>query len=130
MLRVQAPFPNLTYNFVAPAQRADGRLAVLKLGLPNKETNTEIEALRLYDGQGMARLLESDAGQGALLLERLMPGTPLKNVTDDDQATELAGRVMRQFRQPLPPEHRFPTVEQWASVLSKLCAQFDGGTGP
>ena len=29
----------------------------LKLGVPNKETNTEIEALRLYDGQGMARLL-------------------------------------------------------------------------
>jgi streptomycin 6-kinase len=129
-LRVEAPFANLTYNYVAPAWRADGSAAVLKLGVPNKETNTEIEALRLYDGQGMARLLEADAGQGALLLERLLPGTPLVSVGDDDTATQLAGQVMRQLRRLLPPEHAFPTVEKWASGLARLRAQFDGGTGP
>ena len=129
-LRVEAPFTNLTYNYVAPARRADGSAAVLKLGVPNKEANTEIEALRLYDGQGMARLLEADAGQGALLLERLAPGTPLVSIDDDDRATELAGQVMRQLRQPLPPAHRFPTVEKWAAGLGRLRHQFGGGTGP
>jgi streptomycin 6-kinase len=129
-LRVEAPFPNLTYNFVAPAWRADGSAAVLKLGVPNKEINTEIEALRLYAGQGMARLLEADAGQGALLLERLRPGTSLVSVADDDAATLLAGQVMRQLRQPLPASHPFPTVAQWASGLVRLRKRFEGGVGP
>jgi len=129
-LVVAAPFSNLTYNFVAPVRRADGSGAVLKLGVPNKEINTEIEALRLYAGQGMARLLASDPEQGALLLERLQPGTSLLNVADDAAATVAAGQVMRQLRQPLPPEHPFPTVEKWAAGLARLREQFGGGTGP
>ena len=129
-LRVATPFANLTFNYVAPARRADGSAVVLKLGVPNKEGRTEIEALRLYSGQGMARLLEADAGQGALLLEQLLPGTPLTSVADDDTATALAGHVMRQLRLLLPTEHPFPTVEKWAAGLGRLREHFGGGTGP
>jgi len=129
-LRVDAPFANLTFNYVAPERRADGSAAVLKLGVPNKEGRTEVEALRLYAGRGMARLLEADIEQGVLLLERLLPGTPLTSVADDDTATELAGHVMRQLRLPLPMEHPFPTVAKWAAGLGRLREQFGGGTGP
>jgi streptomycin 6-kinase len=47
--------------------------AVLKLVVPRAEAAAlnEITALRLTDGQGCARLLRSDVGRGALLLERL-----------------------------------------------------------
>ena len=65
------PFANLSYNYVAPAFRADGTAAVLKLGVPQEGFLTEMEALRLYDGQGMVRLLEADNGLGAMLLEHL-----------------------------------------------------------
>jgi streptomycin 6-kinase len=129
-LQVQPPFANLSYNYVAPARRTDASQAVLKLGVPNAELLTEIEALRLYDGQGIARLLEADPAQGALLVERLLPGTPLTAVGDDDEATAIAAHVMRQLWRPLPPQHAFPSVAGWAGGLERMRARYDGSTGP
>ena len=54
-LTVLPPFEPLSYNYVAPAVRADGADVVLKVGVPNSELLTEIEALRLYDGRGIVR---------------------------------------------------------------------------
>lgn len=61
----------LSYNYVCTALQADGTPAVLKIGVPNHELTSEIEALRFYAGKGACRLLEADADQGLLLLERL-----------------------------------------------------------
>ncbi len=124
------PFPNLSYNYAAPAIRADGSEAVLKLGVPHPELMSEIEALRLYDGHGIARLLEHDAAQGALLLERLQPGTTLVNMDDDEQATVIAAGVMRQLWRPVPHDHPFPTLDRWTRALRDIRDMFDGGTGP
>src|SRR5687767_355178 len=66
-LRVEPPFVPLSYNYVAPARRTDGTDVVLKLGFPNPELITEIEALRLYNGRGIVQLLEADPDQGVLL---------------------------------------------------------------
>jgi streptomycin 6-kinase len=128
-LRVLPPFPDLSYNYVAPAVRADGSEAVLKLGVPNPELTTEIEALRLYDGRGIARLYAAEPERGALLIERLRPGTMLSALEDDEQATGIAAEVMRELWRPLPPDHPFPTVADWAAGLGRLRARFDGGTG-
>ena len=81
----------LSYNFVLPATRADGSPAVLKLGVPHTELFTEIEALKIYDGRGICRLLDADLPNGVFLLERLFPGTMLSTVYeagDDDRATK------------------------------------------
>jgi len=129
-LRVLPPFPGLSYNFVAPALRADGTQVILKLGVPNPELLTEIDALRLFDGRGAAHLLESDAERGVLLLERLSPGTMLSSLDDDDQATSIAAAVMQQLWRPLPAEHAFPSTAKWADGLKRLRANFDGGCGP
>jgi streptomycin 6-kinase len=130
-LRMRPPFPNLSYNYAAPAERLDGRPVVLKLGVPsNGELQSEIAALRLYDGRGSVRLLEADPGAGALLLERLQPGTMLSTVTDDEAATRIAATVMRKLWQPAPAEHNFPSVAKWASGLQRLRTMFGGGTGP
>jgi streptomycin 6-kinase len=126
---VGPPFP-LSYNYVAPAVRADGSAAVLKVGYPCRELVTEIAALRLFDGRGIARLLEVDPDQGALLLERLQPGTPLDAADDDEAATAIAADVMRRLWRPAPAEHAFPTTADWARGFQRLRAQFDGGTGP
>src|SRR5262249_39708751 len=63
-LTVLPPYP-LSYNYVAPAIQADGRPVVLKVGYPGRELMTEIAALRLYDGRGIAQLLDADPAQGA-----------------------------------------------------------------
>ncbi|MEO9256315.1 MAG: aminoglycoside resistance protein, partial [Tepidiformaceae bacterium] len=46
-IAVDAPFA-LTYNYVAPARRADGTLAVLKVGYPCGELLSEIAALKCF----------------------------------------------------------------------------------
>lgn len=130
-LRVSGPFPNLTYNYAAPAIRNNGVPAVLKLGVPGgQELSNEMEALRLYDGRGIARLLEAAPDVGAMLLERLQPGRMLSTVADDEEATRIAARVMRQLWLPAPAEHAFATVAGWAGGLGRLRAMFGGDTGP
>lgn len=127
-LTVMPPFA-LSYNYVAPALRNDGRGIVLKVGFPGAELMAEIEALRLFDGRGIALLLDADRERGVLLLERLSPGTPLSRLTDDAQATSIAAGVMRRLWRPAPPEHPFPTVAKWALGLGRLREHFGGTTG-
>lgn len=131
-LAVGSPFANLSYNYVAPATRADGAPAVLKLGVPRDELSTEIDALRHYAGLGAVRLLAADEAEGALLLERLIPGDPLAPLaaTDDEAATAIAADVMAALWRPASPGHRYPHVAGWFAGLAELRAYFAGGTGP
>ena len=130
-LRVGGPFPNLSYNWVAPAFREDGAPAVLKLSLPgDKEFETEAAALAAFGGRGICRLLELDLGGGAMLLERLQPGRPLTAVGDNEEATAVAAGVMKTLWRPAPPDHGFPTVSDWSRGFERLRRRFDGGSGP
>ncbi|MDE3087859.1 MAG: phosphotransferase [Chloroflexota bacterium] len=129
-LTVMPPFEHLTYNFVAPAVRADGADVVLKIDVPNPELLTEIAALRIFDGHGIVQLLDADPALGALLLERLKPGATLLAIADDSQATHIAAQVMRQLWRPAPARHTFPTIAKWAKGFERLRKQFDGGAGP
>ncbi len=130
-LEVGDPFANLSYNFAAPANRADGTPAVLKLSFPgDKEFETEAEALRRFDGRGAVRLLELDAEKGAMLLERMEPGESLETIEDDEAATIIAADVMRKLWRPAPPSHPFPTIAEWAEGFERLRKSFGGGTGP
>lgn len=129
-LTVLSPFEPLSYNYVAPAVRADGTNVVLKAGFPNPELCTEIDALWCYDGHGIVQLLEVSREQGVLLLERLKPGTPLSKECDDQRATAIVIEVMQQLWRPAPHKHAFPSVAQWAQGLRRLRDRFAGGTGP
>ncbi len=129
-LAIAPPFPNLSYNYAAPATRADGTAVVLKLCFPDQAFVREAEALRLFDGRGAVRLLEADAAQGAMLLERLAPGTPLRAMQDDTQATSIAATVMRELWRPVPPNHPFPTIADWAKGIDRYQARFRDAPGP
>ena len=129
-LEVDPPFPELSYNWAAPALRADGTAAVLKLSFPNVEFRAEAGALRLFDGCGAARLLEVDLDRGVLLLERLEPGLPLATVEDDEESTSIAAGLLEQMWRPVPPDHPFPLVSDWTRGLVRLRRNFGGGTGP
>ena len=132
-LTLAPPFPNLTFNYVAPAVREDGTETVLKVGVPNKELRSEAATLRVFDGRGSVRLLDADPVAGLLLLERLRPGTVLTTLADeahDDAATAIAASVMRGLWRPAPPGHDFPTVGDWGEGFARLRVRFDGGTGP
>lgn len=123
-------FEPLSYNFVAPGVREDGRTVVVKAGVPGKERRQEEAALRFFGGHGMVELLDADTDLGVMLLERLLPGTPLVELPDDDEATVIAAQVMRALWRPLPADHSFPTVAYWGKGFQRLRATFDGTTGP
>ncbi|MBL7163041.1 MAG: phosphotransferase [Anaerolineales bacterium] len=123
-------FEPLSYNFVAPAVRQDGGEVVLKLGVPNPELTSEIEALDIYSGRAAARLIEADAVGGALLIEHLKPGTPLVEFGDDEKATEIAAQIMQRLWRPVPTEHNLRAVEKWALGMRRLREHYNGGTGP
>jgi streptomycin 6-kinase len=119
----------LSYNYVCAATQKDGSAAVLKIGVPNPELTSEINSLRLYNGQGACRILEADARKGMLLLERLQPGTILASLEDDDQATEIAADVMKKIHRPAPQQNGFLSLRSWFDGLKNLRLRFGGGTG-
>lgn len=130
-MSVSPPFPNLSYNWVAPALRESGTPAVLKLSFPGeKEFGAEAAALEVFAGGGICRLLELDLDKGAMLLERLEPGTPLTTLRSDEEATATAAGVMKKLWRPAPAGHAFPTVSDWARGFGRLRRRFGGGAGP
>lgn len=82
---------------VLPVRQADGRPAVLKLTWVDGETMHEPLALRLYDGNGVVRLLDHDEELGALLLERLDHTRSLLDVPIE-QAVSVIGGLLRRHR--------------------------------
>ena len=120
----------LSYNYVCAAKSADEADVVLKIGVPNPELTSEIETLRLYDGHGAARLIDSDAEKGLLLEERLRPGTMLLTVRDDARATEIAAGLMCSLWRPPPAGNQFIRLEGWFDAFRELRQRFDGGAGP
>jgi len=128
-LRLQPPFP-LSYGYVAPATRQDGAEVVLKARWPNDEAQCEIAALRAFAGDAAVRLLDADPGGAVMLLERIAPGTLLKELPDDREATAIAARIMTALRRPPPRGHAFPTVRDWwRKAAADIRARF-GGAGP
>jgi len=104
-LRIESHFPELSYNYVAPAVRiGSGERCVLKVSRYFSDMGNELAALRLWNGRGAARLIEADAAVGAMLLERLDPGNMLVDIaeTDDDVATRIAADVLRQLWSSVP----------------------------
>jgi streptomycin 6-kinase len=137
-LDLRPPFANLTFNYAAPATLADGTPVVVKAGFvpPDKELVSEVAALTHWNGRGAVRLLESDLDQGLLLLERLVPGRPLGEVEDDQEALSIAATVLEQLWRSGPPppptalSSPFPLTSDWSKGFARLRSHFTGGTGP
>jgi streptomycin 6-kinase len=137
------PVSNLSYNFVAFAIRGDVQV-VLKIGLPNRETKSEMASLRLFDGEGACRLIDYDEEKYWMLLERLHPGVMLSTLEDDEKATHIATEVMQKIWRSMESGSLLPNVQQqavrlqnsfikladWFDGLKSLRLMFNGGTGP
>jgi streptomycin 6-kinase len=72
------PYDGGMSGWVAPVRQA-GDDAVLKVTWPHAEAATEAAALRWWDGAGAVRLLAEDSEAWVMLLERCVPGTPLRD---------------------------------------------------
>ena len=128
-ITIGPPFA-LSFNYVAPVVHADGRQLVVKVCSLTDEFPQQPEALRLVDGHGMVRLVDCDTTEEIILLERLMPGTMLSEVEDDELSTSCAISVMQKIWCPVPKNHPFKTVQDWGKGFDRLRQRYGGGTGP
>jgi streptomycin 6-kinase len=129
-LTLEPHFPELNYNYLAPALRDDGRPVVLKLGVPNPELTSEIAALQHFAGQAVVIPLEADPEIGAILLDRIEPGDPLINLQDDERATAIAAHLMTRLHRQPDENITFLKIADWGKGLMRLRNIFNGGTGP
>lgn len=123
------PSSTLSYNFVAFAKRGDEQV-VLKIGVPSGDMESEIAALRLFNGEGACRLIDYDEEKSWMVLERLQPGVMLSTLEDDEEATHIAADVMQKIWRPAPKDDVFIRLSDWFDGLNRLHAMFKGGTGP
>jgi streptomycin 6-kinase len=129
-LTLEAHFPNIVINYVAPATRPDGTRCVFKISRHVDETRNEIAALRLWDGRGASRLIAADEALGALLIERLEPGTMLAELVergDDDAATLVAADVLGQLWRPLSDDSGLRSLESWCGAYDRNRAALSRG---
>ncbi|CAN5852049.1 aminoglycoside phosphotransferase family protein [soil metagenome] len=116
-IRVTGLVEELSYNVVAFAEGEEGAPYVLKLSPPSEDFSREILALRLYDGDGICRLVEANEEVGAMLLERLQPGVSLWNTDDDEGATRTAAELMQRLWRPVTEPNSFRSLRSWAREL-------------
>ncbi|MCA1840901.1 MAG: aminoglycoside phosphotransferase family protein [Actinobacteria bacterium] len=95
-IEVSEPFdsPDVSCAWVAEARRTDGSTVVLKIGMPHMEAMDEIAGLRFWDGAPTVRLLDADDEANAMLLERCIPGSSLRQESADFQ-DEIVARLLR-----------------------------------
>lgn len=86
------PVEEPSYGWVAFCDSPWGP-AVLKLSFPNPEAVTEVLALRRFPATVATAVIADDREAGAVLLERLMPGTRLRLTRDFDERVEVASQV-------------------------------------
>jgi streptomycin 6-kinase len=114
-LTLGPPTDEIKGNYIAYVRTSDNRDLVLKVGVPHRDFTTEMEALAIYAGRGINRLVNADCDLNAMLLERVKPGTMLAQAEmDPSEQAEIAGRIIRQLRETPPPAtHGLPHFNDW-----------------
>ena len=65
-------------------------------------------ALELYRGQAVCRLLRVDQIRGAVLLERIVPDTPLRKAVSDVEQLRIGSQLVRNLPFPVDPSTPLP----------------------
>lgn len=101
----------------------DGEATVLKVVRSPGEEWDAGGVAAAFRGRGVVRVLEH--GPGAMLLERLEPGTPLTQLVArgrDDEALEVLAGVIREMAGVSPSVEGFRTAEAWGEAFDRHLA--------
>ena len=125
-------FSDAQFNIVLNAKKQDGEQVVFKCCVPNKEFKTEVKSLEHFNGIGAVKLLKSDIENGAMLIEKINPGTLLeKCALSVEEETLLAVSVYKKLHKPIEKMEVFPTLTDWFEGFDqRLTKKFGGTPGP
>ncbi|MGW0061716.1 aminoglycoside phosphotransferase family protein [Streptosporangium sandarakinum] len=94
-------------SLVLPVLQSDGTPAVLKLQQLREETAGTATGLRVWNGNGIVRLLDHDENSATELLERLDAARPLSSISDDTTALQILAELMARLTSvPAPQDLR------------------------
>lgn len=129
-MKMLPPF-DLSFNFVAPAIREDGTEVVIKLVVPGDEFVSEVDALTLFNGNGIVKIIEVDTAKGILILERLLPGKTLASLENEEEAASIASQIMKKLWIPVPSNSSsIPTTMHMEEKLIHIFKKNREGLGP
>ncbi|WP_438445393.1 aminoglycoside phosphotransferase family protein [Gorillibacterium sp. sgz5001074] len=129
-IKVEAPFDNLSYNYIAHGVNREGKAIVLKLSFMKDDLAKEMRTLTAFEGKGAVQVIEWNDELGAAVLERAIPGTPLSATVDDRVATEIFCEVFRRLRSPfVGDDGDFHTMRKWFGGIARYRNRF-GSNGP
>ena len=107
-------------SLVLPVRDVEGVPTMLKIGLPDDESEHEALALQHWRGDGTVRLVRADPRRRAMLLERLHP-QDLSDLWDVEACEVVAGFYPRLHRSALPQLRPLTAyVDRWLDGLDEL----------
>jgi len=121
----------LSYNFVAPGIMKNGEKVVVKLVVPSDQGYlNELSALKTFNGNGIARLIDEEVSRGVMILECLLPGKQLASIIDDQKATVIMSKVMKELWVEAPTESTMPTLLEREQEVKDILMKNPKGLGP
>ena len=112
-------------SFIAFGTRGERAVVLKVVGASGDEWRVG-ETLEALGGRGTVRVLAHVPG--AVLLERLSPGTSLVSLVlenRDDEATEIIAGVIQHMSRPREPASSPPTVQDWGGAFARYVAGGD-----
>ncbi len=108
-----------------------GRQVVLKVPDPEVDELDGLRVLLHFAGQGAVRVL--DHHKDAILVERVLPGRPLADLSAagrDEEATEVLCDTLAALHRQAPPGRDFSSVEGWGGGFERYRRSQDDGLAP
>lgn len=110
------PYYSVNCIFTGTSPRYGG--IVLKIGKPNRESYTERATLLEYQGRRFIRLLEDDIDNGVMLIERVLPGTRLRDEAFLDKRLDIFCGLYRELHIQAADPAQYPTYQDWVRRIT------------
>jgi streptomycin 6-kinase len=113
-------------NCVFTCESSSFGKAILKLGPPSRERTTEAMALEEYNGRRFCRLFDADAAEGALLEERILPGTPLRSELSLDKRLSVFSSLVDSLHIAPADTAVYPSYLDWVTRIARYMREREG----
>ncbi|WP_268625406.1 aminoglycoside phosphotransferase family protein [Paenibacillus alvei] len=115
--------PSFSANVVFTCYSEQVGHAILKIGQPSETIWTEVTTLLQYKGQRFCKVYEADIKNGVLLLERLQPGTTLRDEHSLQRRLDVFCSLYSNIHIAAVEGEKFPTYIGWVERITDYMSQ-------
>lgn len=116
------PVNNMSWNYVAYAEQSNSTPKVLKISCDEQLIRDECLALKQLDGHGVIKLIDTHDEYHAILLERAIPGTLLKDYfySNQDETIKIYSRIVSEMASCELEKNSFKHVSKWCEAIDRI----------